>query len=87
MKTQKFEYNIEVEKTESGMNITGYNSPYKKMGPESVEDIEVAKEMHVFDIDDLKVGEKKNVKFICKFIKDNNEEIIHKVFTQYGIQA
>lgn len=84
MKTQKFVYDITVEKTEGGMNITGYNSPYPQMGPESEQDIQAAVDMDVFDVDDLKIGEKKNIRFVCKFIKDN-ETIVHKVFTQYGV--
>lgn len=80
MQEVNFEYKIQIKKIGSNdIRILSYNSPYED-DSESVKDIKEAQNKTIFSIDDMDIGEEKDIKFMCKFIKNNGQQINKKEF-------
>jgi hypothetical protein len=75
-----FEYRFTAVKTSDNFRVTGYNSPYPSMSnpPEEVKDIEEAHKLGLFNPEETS----KEFKFMVKFIKDDNNNIVNKIY--YG---
>lgn len=83
MKVFDFIYRCILKRTEQGVEIIGFNSPYQGQDEESKKDILQAIEEKV--IDELPLNEKIMVNFKVKFIENEDESVTPLFMRHNGI--